>query len=76
MSDAMTLDAIDLEDLDFWVGPRSRIEQSFATLRAERPRAFFQERGVDGRRFGADGGRGNEDFVHSNAPFAVDFLQQ
>jgi cytochrome P450 len=48
----MTVDAIDLEDLDFWVGPRSTIEQAFATLRAERPRAFMQEMAPNGRRHG------------------------
>jgi cytochrome P450 len=45
----MQLDEIDLEDLDVWEGPRSRREEAFKVLRAERPRAFFRERDITGQ---------------------------
>ena len=43
---------IDLEDMDLWVGPRSRVIESFATLRRDSPRAFMQEMSPTGARFG------------------------
>jgi cytochrome P450 len=49
MSQAMTVDDIDLEDLDLWAGPPAAQERAFTLLRASRPRAFFQERDVVGR---------------------------
>jgi cytochrome P450 len=48
----MHADDIDLEDLNLWTGPRSTIDESFAVLRAERPRAFMQEISPDGSRHG------------------------
>lgn len=48
----MPIDDIDLEDLDLWVAPRSAVDDAFATLRAERPRAYFQEHDADGGSFG------------------------
>ncbi len=38
-----TVDEIDLSDFDFWTQPPEVIEGAFATLRAERPIAFFEE---------------------------------
>ena len=37
------MDEIELSNLDFWAEPWSLREQAFATLRAERPIAFFEE---------------------------------
>jgi cytochrome P450 len=48
--EAMTVDDLDLEDLDLWVGPRAAREEAFTILRAQRPRAFFYERDLAGRR--------------------------
>lgn len=42
----------DLEDLSLWTGPRTAIDDAFATLRATEPRAFMQEISPDGTRFG------------------------
>jgi cytochrome P450 len=50
MSEAMTVDDVDLEDLDLWAGPPATQEQAFRLLRAQRPRAFFYERDIAGRR--------------------------
>src|SRR6478672_80132 len=41
------VDEIDLSDFDFWTQPPELIEGAFATLRAERPIAFFEEPVVD-----------------------------
>jgi cytochrome P450 len=43
---------VDLEDLSFWSGPRSVIDDAFVTLRRDAPRSFVQEKSVDGARFG------------------------
>ena len=43
---------IELEDLDLWVGPRETLIQSFATLRADAPRAFMSELTPEGNRHG------------------------
>lgn len=48
----MHADDVDLEDLSLWTGPRSTIDESFAVLRTERPRAFMQEISPDGSRHG------------------------
>jgi cytochrome P450 len=45
-------DDVDLEDLNLWTGPRATIDESFAVLRATRPRAFMQEISPDGSRHG------------------------
>ncbi|MEW6271664.1 MAG: cytochrome P450 [Thermodesulfobacteriota bacterium] len=42
-TDAFPLDEIDLSSLDFWSLPWARREAAFATLRRERPIAFFAE---------------------------------
>lgn len=42
------LDEIDLSDPEFWLRPVEEREGAFATLRAERPIAFFAEPEVDG----------------------------
>ena len=39
----MPVDEIDLSDLEFWSAPYDVREKAFATLRAERPIAFFAE---------------------------------
>ncbi|MDQ6697175.1 MAG: cytochrome P450 [Actinomycetota bacterium] len=39
----MQVDDIDLSDFDFWTQPPDLIEGAFATLRRERPIAFFEE---------------------------------
>jgi cytochrome P450 len=48
----MHADDVDLEDLNLWTGPRATIDESFAVLRATRPRAFMQEITPDGARHG------------------------
>jgi cytochrome P450 len=48
----MELTEIDLEDLDLWVGPRSRIDESFTTMRASGERPFMHEISPEGTRFG------------------------
>ncbi|MEI8051704.1 MAG: cytochrome P450 [Actinomycetes bacterium] len=40
---ALTLEQIDLSDIDFWARPWSEREGAFATLRSERPMPFFAE---------------------------------
>ncbi len=40
---AERVDEINLSDLDFWRRPWSEREEAFATLRAQRPIAFFEE---------------------------------
>jgi cytochrome P450 len=40
---ALTLDQIDLSDLEFWARPWSEREAAFQLLRRERPLAFFEE---------------------------------
>ena len=40
---ALNVDDIDLSNLEFWEEPWSEREAAFATLRAERPIAFFEE---------------------------------
>jgi cytochrome P450 len=45
----MTVDDVDLEDLDLWAGPPAAQEAALTLLRTERPRAFFLERDVNGR---------------------------
>jgi cytochrome P450 len=42
------VDDIDLSDLDFWRRPWSEREAAFATLRAERPIAFYEQPLVEG----------------------------
>jgi cytochrome P450 len=44
--------AIDLENLDLWTGPRSAIHDSFSELRAHQPRAYMHEISPEGKRFG------------------------
>jgi cytochrome P450 len=39
----LRVDDIDLSDPEFWALPLARREQAFATLRAERPIAFFED---------------------------------
>ena len=39
----LTVDQIDLSDLEFWTRPWDEREGAFATLRRERPLAFFEE---------------------------------
>jgi len=39
----MPVDEINLSDLEFWTAPYDVREKAFATLRAERPIAFFEE---------------------------------
>jgi cytochrome P450 len=39
----MTLDQIDLSDIEFWARPWSEREDAFATLRAQSPIRFFEE---------------------------------
>ncbi|HMD45697.1 MAG TPA: cytochrome P450 [Acidimicrobiales bacterium] len=46
-NEALGLDEIDLSDLEFWVRPWDVREGAFATLRRERPMAFFEEPVVD-----------------------------
>ena len=41
------VDQINLSDLDFWRRPWSEREEAFATLRAERPIAFFDEPAIE-----------------------------
>jgi cytochrome P450 len=50
VSDFMSwnVDDIDLSDLDFWRRPWSEREAAFATLRAERPIAFYEEPIIEG----------------------------
>ena len=43
MTDSPTLADIDLSDIAFWARPWSEREDAFATLRRERPIAFFKE---------------------------------
>jgi cytochrome P450 len=38
-----SLDELNLSDLDWWTRPIAEREEAFAQLRAERPRAFFEE---------------------------------
>lgn len=47
--DGITLDEIDLSDLDFWAQPPEVIEGAFSTLRRERPVAHFAERDLRDR---------------------------
>jgi cytochrome P450 len=39
----LSVDEIDLSDLEFWAAPWSEREAAFKTLRSERPIAFFEE---------------------------------
>ena len=39
----LTLDEIDLSDIEFWARPWAEREGAFALLRRERPLAFFEE---------------------------------
>jgi cytochrome P450 len=39
----LTLDQIDLSDIEFWARPWAEREEAFALLRRERPLAFFEE---------------------------------
>ncbi len=39
----LTVDEIDLSDMEFWARPWEEREGAFATLRRERPMAFFEE---------------------------------
>ena len=41
--EVLPLDQIDLSDFDFWLRPWEEREGAFATLRRERPIAFFEE---------------------------------
>ena len=41
--EALTVDQIDLSDITFWERPWEEREGAFATLRRERPLAFFEE---------------------------------
>ncbi len=43
MSDNVDVDAIDISDLDFWARPWAERDAAFATLRRERPVAWFRE---------------------------------
>jgi cytochrome P450 len=52
MSTRGTPSPVDLEDLDMWSGPRDVIDDAFIMLRRDTPRAFIQEKSVDGARFG------------------------
>ncbi|MGH9093017.1 MAG: cytochrome P450 [Acidimicrobiales bacterium] len=40
----LTLDEVDLTDLDFWARPLAERDEAFRLLRSERPLAFFHER--------------------------------
>ena len=40
---SMSVDEINLSDLDFWLLPEEERDQAFAVLRAERPVSFFEE---------------------------------
>ena len=44
---AVSLDQIDLSDLDFWMRPLDEVDGAFATLRAEDPMRHFAELQVD-----------------------------
>jgi methyl-branched lipid omega-hydroxylase len=44
----MTLDQIDLSDLEFWARPLAVREQAFRLLRRQRPLAFFKEPEIPG----------------------------
>ncbi|MDA8359960.1 MAG: cytochrome P450 [Actinomycetota bacterium] len=41
--EVLSVDEIDLSDLEFWIRPWDEREGAFATLRRERPLAFFEE---------------------------------
>lgn len=47
--EGVTLDEVDLSDLDFWVQPPDVIDGAFLTLRRERPVAYFAERDLRDR---------------------------
>jgi len=42
-TEALSLDEIDLSDMEFWARPWDQREAAFRTLRRERPLAFFEE---------------------------------
>ena len=44
---ALSLDQINLSDIDFWTRPLAEREGAFATLRAENPLPFFPEPVID-----------------------------
>lgn len=52
MPDRSSDTAIDLEDLDLWVGPRSRIDEVFADLRAREGLTYVYEKNAAGDPFG------------------------
>ena len=44
----LTLDQIDLSDIEFWARPWDEREGAFRLLRRERPLAFFEEPEIPG----------------------------
>ena len=48
MSQQLSVDSINLSDFDFWSLPLDEREAAFATLRRERPLAFFEEPEIEG----------------------------